>query len=292
MVAPVAARTGGSRLARRKVRRAAGYLLLGLAAVGFVYPFVLSLASTFKSRADLATSAVLPWPSEPTVRAWELVFLRSDFPTWLFNSTLITVVATLLRLFLDSLAGYSLARLRWRGRGLVFTGILAVMSVPPIVLTVPRFLLLKELGLLNSYAGLILPLAADAVGIFIAKQFFESLPRELEEAARIDGANLWQTYWHVVLPTARPALITLTILSFQATWNEFLLPLIVVRASPDYWTLPLGLSTLGHGGAGGQTWDYPVMLTGSILTIIPVAIVFVVFQRFFVRGIATSGIKG
>jgi multiple sugar transport system permease protein len=276
----------------RSARRLDGYLLLGLAALAFVYPFALSLASTFKSRAELADSPVLPWPDEPTLRAWELVFLRSEFPIWMLNSTIVTVVATLLRVLFDSMAGYSLARLNWRGRGLVFAGVLAILSVPPIVLTVPRFLLLKELDLLNSYTGLILPLAVHAVGIFIAKQFFESLPKELEEAARIDGANIWQTYWQVILPLARPALITLTILSFQGTWNEFLLPLIVVRASPEHWTLPLGLSTLGHGGAGGQTWDYPVMLTGSILTIIPVAIVFIVFQRFFVRGVATSGVKG
>ncbi len=284
---------GSAGAARRPSgRRLVGYLLLGLAALVFIYPFVLSLASTFKSRAELASSATLPWVSEPTARAWELVLLRSDFPLWMVNSTIVAVAATLLRLLFDTLAGYSLARLRWRGQGLVFAGVLAVLSVPPIVLTVPRFLLLKEMGLLNSYSGLVLPLAVDAVGIFIAKQFFESLPHELEEAARIDGANIWQTYWHVVLPLARPALITLTILSFQATWNEFLLPLIVVRASPEHWTLPFGLSTVGHGGAGGQTWDYPVMLTGSMLTIIPVAIVFIIFQRFFVRGMATSGIKG
>jgi multiple sugar transport system permease protein len=164
--------------------------------------------------------------------------------------------------------------------------------VPPIVLTVPRFLVLKEMSLLNSYAGLVLPLAVDAMGIFLMKQFFEGLPRELEEAARIDGANTYQTYWHIVLPLARPALITLTILSFQGVWNEFLMPLIVVRASPSHWTLPFGLSTLGRGGAGGQTFDYPVMMAGSILTIIPVAIIFIIFQRFFVRGVASSGVKG
>jgi multiple sugar transport system permease protein len=205
---------------------------------------------------------------------------------------MVTVMATLLRLFLDSLAGYSLARLRWRGRGLVFTFVLAVLAVPPIVLTIPRFLVLKEMGLLNSYAGLVLPLAVDAVGIFIMKQFFESLPPELEEAARIDGANIFQTFWRIILPLARPGLITLTILSFQGTWNEFLLPLIVVRGDPDLWTLPFGLSTLGRGGAGGQSFDYPVMLAGSMLTIIPLAIVFVVLQRFFVRGIAAGAVKG
>jgi multiple sugar transport system permease protein len=204
----------------------------------------------------------------------------------------VTVGATLLRLFLDSLAGYALARLQWRGRGAVFGAVIAILAVPPIVLTVPRFLVLKQMGLLNTYAGLILPLAVDAVGIFIMTQFFQGLPRELEEAARIDGANIFQTYWRVILPLARPGLVTLAILSFQGTWNEFLLPLIVVRASPSHWTLPFGLSTLGRGGAGGQTWDYPVMLAGSVLTILPVAIIFVLLQRFFARGVAAGAVKG
>jgi len=273
-------------------RKATGYLVLTAFALMFLYPFVLSLASTFKSRAEVVAHPVLPWPLDPSSRAWENILVHSDFPLWTINSILVTVVATLLRLFLDSLAGYSLARLRWRGRGLVFTFVLAVLAVPPIVLTIPRFLVLKEMGLLNSYAGLVLPLAVDAVGIFIMKQFFESLPPELEEAARIDGANIFQAFWRIVLPLARPGLITLTILSFQGTWNEFLLPLIVVRADPGLWTLPFGLSTLGRGGAGGQSYDYPVMLAGSMLTILPLAIVFVVLQRFFVRGIAAGAVKG
>jgi multiple sugar transport system permease protein len=273
-------------------KRLVGYAVLALFAMIFIYPFVLSLGSSLKSRAELNVHPVLPWPLQLTGRAWEFVLLHSDFPRWTINSLIVTVSATLLRLFIDSLAGYSLARLRWRGRGLVFAGVLAVLAVPPIVLVVPRFLVLKQLDLLNSYPGLIFPLAVDATGIFIMKQFFETLPRELEEAARIDGASIYQTYWHIVLPVSRPALITLTILAFQGTWNEFLMPLIVVRASPEHWTLPFGLSTLGRGGAGGQTFDYPVMLAGSILTIVPVAIVFVIFQRFFVRGMASQGIKG
>jgi multiple sugar transport system permease protein len=277
---------------RLSVRRAVLYTVLILFAVVFIYPFVLSAATSFKTRPDVSANPVLPWPQEFSTRAWTDVFLHSDFPLWTFNSVLVTVLATLGRIFIDSLAGYSLARLKWRGRGFIFAGILAVLAVPPIVLTVPRFLVLKEMSLLNSYAGLVLPLAVDAMGIFLMKQFFESMPKELEEAARIDGANIFQAYWHIVLPLARPALITLTILSFQGVWNEFLMPLIVVRASPSHWTLPFGLSTLGKGGAGGQSFDYPVMMAGSILTIIPVAIIFVIFQRFFVRGVAASGVKG
>jgi multiple sugar transport system permease protein len=274
------------------IRRALRYAVLTFFAVVFLYPFVLSAATSFKSRPDVAANPVVPWPHEFSVRAWTDVFLHSDFPLWTFNSLLVTVLATLARVFIDSLAGYSLARLQWRGRGLIFAGVVAILAVPPIVLTVPRFLVLKEMSLLDSYAGLVLPLAVDSVGIFLMKQFFEQLPRELEEAARIDGATIFQAYWHIVLPLARPALLTLTILSFQGVWNEFLLPLIVVRASPSHWTLPFGLSTLGRGGAGGQSFDYPVMMAGSLLTIIPVAIVFIIFQRFFVRGVASTGVKG
>ncbi len=279
-------------MAATSARRLLGYLGLSVAALIFLFPFVLSAATSFKTRPEVAVNPVLPWPLEFSARAWSQVFVHSDFPLWTLNSAVVTVLATLSRVFIDSLAGYSLARLKWRGRGLVFAGILGVLAVPPIVLTVPRFLVLKEMSLLNSYAGLVLPLAVDGVGIFIMKQFFEQMPRELEEAARIDGATIFQAYWHVVLPLARAPLITLTILSFQGVWNEFLTPLIVVRGSPDLWTLPLGLSTLGRGGAGGQSYDYPVMMAGSLLTILPVAIIFIVFQRFFVRSVADAAIKG
>jgi len=273
-------------------RKFTGYVFLSAFALVFLYPFILSLATSWKTRAEVAASPVLPWPLDPSSRAWENILVHSEFPLWTINSITVTVLSTLLRLFLDSLAGYSLARLNWRGRGLVFTFVLGVLAVPPIVLTVPRFLVLKEMGLLNTYAGLVLPLAVDAVGIFIMTQFFQNLPVELEEAARIDGAGIFRTFWSVMLPLARPGIITLAILSFQGTWNEFLLPLIVVRASPSLWTLPFGLSTLGRGGAGGQTFDYPVMLAGSMLTILPLAIVFIVLQRFFTRGVMAGAVKG
>jgi multiple sugar transport system permease protein len=268
-------------------RKATGYLVLTAFALMFLYPFVLSTASTFKSRAEVVAHPVLPWPLDPSSRAWENILVHSDFPLWTLNSIMVTVMATLLRLFLDSLAGYSLARLRWRGRGLVFTFVLAVLAVPPIVLTIPRFLVLKEMGLLNSYAGLVLPLAVDAVGIFIMKQFFESLPPELEEAARIDGANIFQTFWRIILPLARPGLITLTILSFQGTWNEFLLPLIYLQ-SQDKFTLALGLRMFQ--GESSTSWH--LLMAASLLTMLPVVILFFFSQRHFMRGIVFTGVKG
>ena len=189
-------------------RRALRYGLLIVFAVVFIYPFLLSLGTSFKSRPEVAANSASPWPRSFDLRAWTDVLLHSDFPLWTFNSILVTVTATLGRVFIDSLAGYALARLDFRGRGIVFAGLISVLAVPPIVLTVPRFLVLKEMSLLNSYTGLILPLAVDAMGIFLMRQFFVELPRELEEAARIDGASIFQAYWHVVLPLARPALLT------------------------------------------------------------------------------------
>jgi multiple sugar transport system permease protein len=274
----------------RAVRRTALYTTLTLFAVVFIFPFLLSLATSFKSRPEVSTNPVLPWPLSPTGRAWSDVILHSDFPLWTFNSVLVTVAATLGRVFLDSLAGYALARLRWPGRTVVFAGVLAVLAVPPIVLTVPRFLVLKEMGLLNSYSGLILPLAVDAMGIFLMKQFFEQLPRELEEAAALDGASTFGTFRHVMLPLAAPGLIALTILSIQGTWNEFLHILIARIGNPDLTTLPVGLA--GLTAAFGQAQPWNTITAGALITIIPIAIVFFVFQRYFVQGTAASAIKG
>ena len=201
-----------------------------------------------------------------------------------------TVCVTLGRLFLNSLAGYALARLDFPLRRVVFATVIAVLAIPPIVLAIPRFLVLGQLGMLNSWAGLILPLAVDAFGVFLMKSFFESIPREMEEAARLDGATIFQTYWRIILPLAMPALITLTILSFQGAWNEFLMPLIAAPSDPALRPLPVGLALLR--GSFGENLDFPVLLGGSVLTTIPVAIIFFTFQRYFVQGVAASGVKG
>ncbi|MFD0575784.1 carbohydrate ABC transporter permease [Dactylosporangium darangshiense] len=214
----------------------------------------------------------------------------TDFPLWLGNSVLVTVVVTAGRVFLDSLAGYALARLRFRGRGAVFNAVLAVMAVPGVVLLIPKFLVLKQLGIYNSYAGLIVPLLADAAGVFIMKQFFESIPVSVEEAARIDGAGTFRTFWSVVLPMARPALITLTILSFQGSWNEFPHTLVAVQ-DPALFTLPRGLADLVSGSLGKGN-QYPLKLGAALLATIPVAVIFVVFQRYFIRGANEGGDKG
>ena len=184
--------------------------------------------------------------------------LTADSPVpvglWLGNSVLVTVVVTAGRVFFDSLAGYALSRLHFRGRGFLFATVLAVMSVPGVALLVPKFLIVTYLGIYDTYTAMILPLIVDAAGVFIMKQFFDSVPISIEEAARMDGASVFRTFWSVVLPMARPALITLTILSFQGSWNEFS-HFLVTTQSPEKRTLVTGLASL----TSGELWrGHPV----------------------------------
>ncbi|WP_214416092.1 carbohydrate ABC transporter permease [Sphaerisporangium fuscum] len=268
----------------------AGYAVLVFFSLVFLYPFVIQVANSLKTEPDAAAHPLSPVPGPLSFASYERVFLGTDLPLWLGNSVLVTVVVTVARVFLCSLAGYALARLRFRGRRVMFSAIITVMAVPPVVLFIPKFLVLKQLGIYDSYMGLILPLIVDATGIFIMKQFFESIPVSVEEAARIDGAGVFRTFWSVVLPMARPALITLTILTFQGTWNEFPHSLVAVQ-SPQLFTLPRGLADLVSGSLGGGT-QYPLKLGAAALATIPVAILFVVFQRYFIRGANEGSEKG
>ncbi|MBX6382226.1 MAG: carbohydrate ABC transporter permease [Microbispora sp.] len=268
----------------------AGYFILIFFALVFLYPFVIQVANSFKTEPDAAASPLSPIPHPFSTSGYEKVFLNTDLPLWLGNSILVTVLVTVGRVLLCSMAGYALARIRFRGRKLLFSAVIGVMAVPPVVLFVPKFLVLNQFGLYDSYTALILPLIVEASGIFIMKQFFESIPVSVEEAARIDGAGVWRTFWSVVLPMARPALITLTIISFQGSWNEFAHTLVAVQ-SPELFTLPRGIADLVSGSLGKGT-QYPLKLGAAALATVPVAILFVVFQRYFVRGANEGAEKG
>lgn len=281
--------SGGTRR-QRIAGRIGGYTVLVFFGLVFLYPFVIQLASAFKTEPDAAAHPLSPVPHPFTTASFVKIFNGTNFPLWLANSVTMTVVVTVGRIFFDSLAGYALARLHFRGRRAIFAGILAVMSVPNVVLLIPKFLVLNQLGIYNSYAGLILPLLVDAAGVFIMKQFFASVPVDVEEAARIDGAGVFRTFWSVVLPMARPAVITLTILSFQGSWNEFPHTLVAVQ-DPRLYTLPRGLADLVSGSLGAGT-QYPLKLGAALLTIIPVAVIFVIFQRYFVGGAREGSSKG
>ena len=269
-----------------------GMAVLIVFALIFLYPFVIQIAGSFKSDADAAAHPLSPIPHGATIaHSFAKLFNgTTDFPLWTLNSVVVTLFVTAGRILLDSLAGYALSRLRFPGRAALFAGVIAVMAVPGVVLMIPKFLVLNQLGIYDTYGAMILPLLADAGGVFIMKQFFETIPVDIEEAARIDGASTFRVYWSVVLPMARPALITLTILSFQGSWNEFTNMLVAVQ-SPNLYTLPRGLADLVTGSLGAGT-QYPLKLSAALLATIPVAIVFIVFQRYFVRGANEGGVKG
>ncbi|GAB2702978.1 carbohydrate ABC transporter permease [Kitasatospora kifunensis] len=278
---------------RSRTPRLLGTLLLAVVALVFLLPFVIQLATTFKTDPQAAASPLSLIPHPFTLASYRQLFGGGSdavpFPTWLGNSVLVTVVVTVGRVFFDSLAGYALARLRFPGRGLLTVGLISVMAVPGVVLMIPKFLVVQYLGIYDTYTAMIVPLLVDAVGVFIMKQFFESVPQEIEEAARVDGAGVFRTYWSVILPMAKPALITLTVLSFQGTWNEFT-HFVVTTQSADHATLTTGLVQFVSGGLGSGT-QYPLKLTAALLATVPVAVVFFVFQRHFVRGGSTGALK-
>ena len=274
--------------------------ILGYAAVlgtGLLYllPFVLQLVTGFKTDPDAAARPLSLLPAPPTTAAYQRLLGLGEaadgipFLRWLGNSTLVAVLVTAGRVLFDSMAGYALARLRFPGRSLLFGFMLAVMAVPGVALLIPKFLVLNTFGLFDTYTGMILPLLVDAAGVFIMKQFFESIPREVEEAARVDGAGVFRIFWSVVLPMARPALITLTILSFQGSWNEFTHFLISTQ-SGQYETLTTGLARFVSGGLGGGT-QYPLKLAAALLSTLPVAVLFFCFQRHFVNGANAGAVK-
>jgi multiple sugar transport system permease protein len=253
------------------------YGMLLLIALVYVYPFLVQVATSFKSEPEAASNPISLIPQTFTTAAYERLFLNSDFPLWFANSAVVTILVTLGRVFFVSLAGYALARLRFRGRGLVFAMVITVMAVPTVVLLIPRFLVLNQVGMYDSYAGMVLPLLVDAAGVFIMKNFFESIPASVEEQARIDGAGTFRVFWSVVLPMARPALITIVILSFQGSWNE-LNHFIVSTQSPDLTVLTKGVAGLLSGQLSQGT-QYPLKLAAAALMTIPVAVVFFIFQK-------------
>jgi multiple sugar transport system permease protein len=264
------------------------YAALILLALAMFVPFIYALSTSFKSLPEASQPGIAWIPAAPTTAAYERLF-SAGFGRAAFNSFFVAFWVLAGRLLFNSMAGYALARLRFPGRNLLFGVIVASMFVPGVVLIVPRFLILSQLGMLNSYQGMIVPLMTDAFGIFLMRQFFESIPVELEEAAQIDGASRFGIFFRVILPLATPALATMAILSFQGAWNELIHYLVVTGTYPPLYTLTLWLAQLR--GTGFQV-DWPVIMAGSMLTTVPTAIVFLMFQRLFIEGVSYSGLAG
>ena len=272
----------------RRLPYALLYLVLVALAVVYVFPFLICVATSFKSDPEASSNPIRLIPLHPTLTAYHTLFIDSDFPRWFANSAIVTLFVTLGRVLFDSMAGYALARIPFRGRSVTYAMLVAVMAVPGVVLLIPKFLVIKELGMFNTYPGMIVPLLVDAAGVFIMKGFFESIPVSIEEQARIDGAGPFRIFWSIVLPMARPALMTITILSFQGSWNE-LSHFIISTNSPQLTTLTKGVAGLSHGALSGGT-QYPIKLAAAAVMTVPVIVVFFIFQRRIVNA-QTGAVK-
>lgn len=265
------------------------YAVLVLLAGVYILPFLINVATSFKTEPEAAASPISLLPQTFTTAAYDQLFGGESFPTWFKNSVVVTLFVTVGRVFFDSLAGYALARIPFRGRAALFAILVAIMAVPSVVLLIPKFLVINQLGIYNSYSGLIVPLLVDAAGIFIMKNFFESIPLAVEEQGRIDGASTFRLFWSIVLPMARPALVTIVILSFQGSWNE-LSHYIVAANDPALTNLTKGVAQLASNQLGQGT-KYPLKLAAAALMTIPVAIVFLIFQKR-IMNTSSGAVKG
>jgi multiple sugar transport system permease protein len=290
------ARRSGNRTrlaAARPFLRAAGrggkalsWLVIVVGAVAMILPFVWMLGVAFRTSADLYADPARIIPGQWTIAGLQAVLTDLPFGRLVLNTFVFAGGATLLLLVFDSMTAFALARLRFRGQNVIFILILATLMVPFQVTLVPVFLTLFHLGWLNSYQGLIIPRATSALGIFLLRQFFHQLPRELDDAARVDGASNLTIYLRIILPNAKPILASLFIIQFAALWNDFLWPLVVTD-NINMQTLPAAL-TLFSSQSGV---DHAALMAGAAISLTPLAIAFLILQRFFVQGVATTGIK-
>jgi putative chitobiose transport system permease protein len=264
------------------------YVLLSAIAFVMLFPLLWLISTSLKSPAEnIFQSPPQLLPSQPTFQNFVTVWQSKPFGQYLFNSTVVAVVTVSLNLLFCSLAAYPLARLNFRGRDLIFASIISTIMIPFQIVMIPLYILTVQLGLKNTYLGVIFPGIASAFGIFLLRQAFQGVPKELEEAARIDGCSELGLWWNVMLPTVRPALVTLAIFVFIGSWSDFLWPLIVLDRE-EYYTLPLGVATL----AGTFSLDWRLIAAGSVISIAPVLLFFLLMQRYIVPTDTGSGVKG
>ncbi len=261
--------------------------LAGYAFITFI-PFTWALSASFKSLPEISAGGADFIPKAFTLENYKTIFLQEPlFGRWLVNSVIVAITVTLFNLLFNSMAGYALARIKFPGNRLLFVLVLAVLVIPGQITLLPKFLILKSLGWLNSYQGLIAPALVNATFIFMMRQFFLNFPKELEEAAALDGLNRFETFFQVVMPLAKPALAAQTIFIFMGSWNEFLLPLVVM-SNPEMFTLPLGLNAFK--GQYVTYWNY--IMAASMIFTLPALAIYAFFNRYFIQGVTFTGGKG
>lgn len=263
------------------------YAILIVYAIATFLPFAWALSASFKPLSEIIAGGLNLIPQRFTLENYQKIFLEEPlFGRWLLNSVIVASTVTILNLLFNSMAGYALARIPFKGNQILFFSILAVLMVPAQVTLIPSFLILKSLGWLNSYQGLIVPNIVNATFIFMMRQFFVNFPKELEEAAALDGLGYLETFFQIVLPLAKPALAAQTIFIFLGSWNNFLTPLMIISTT-DMFTLPLGLNTFK--GQYISYWNY--IMAASMVFTLPALLIYAFFNRYFIQGVTFTGSK-
>ena len=273
--------------ARRRGRDLRSLVVLIPVAIVALFPlyWLVTTALTPSSAAIRVPPSLIP--AEPTLENFARLFTQAPVVAWALNSLIIATAIMAGHVVFDSMAGYAFAKKRFPGKNLLFVLIVSSLMIPVHVTLVPRFILVSEIGLVNNPLGVILPSIADVFGIFLMRQFISSLPSELEDAARVDGASEWQVFWRVVMPLSRPAVATVAIFSFVGAWNAFLWPLIVLSRR-ELLTLPVGVATLQQE----FTQNIGMVMAGAAVGAVPMIVLFLVFQRYFLEGVRVGGLKG
>jgi len=273
---------------KNQLNAIATYLLLCGIAILMLFPLLWLIGTAFKSPTEnIFSFPPQLFPTQPTFANFKTVWSTYPFGRYLTNSAIVAILSVSLNLLFCALAAYPLARLNFRGRELIFALIVATIIIPFQIVMIPLYIMTVNLGLRNSYLGIILPNIATAFGIFLLRQAFKGVPKELEEAARIDGCSELGIWWHIMIPAIRPALVTLAIFVFIGSWSDFLWPLIVLDR-PEYYTLPLGVANL----AGTFSLDWRLVAAGSVISIAPVLFLFMFLQKYIIDTDISSGVKG
>jgi multiple sugar transport system permease protein len=272
---------------RRSLSRTALYGALGVGSALTLTPLLWMVSASFMPTGEANTFPPRILPSAPTLAHYRDLFTRLEVGRYFLNSTFLAFAVTTISLLFNSMAGYAFAKLRFRGRDPLFRALLSGLVIPVQVAMLPLFLLLKEMGLVNTYGGVIVPAMAGIFGIFLIRQYALSIPDDLLDAARVDGASEFRIYWSVMLPLCTPILVTLGIFTFLAVWNDFMWPLIVLTDDSMY-TLPVALANL----VGEHVQDTELMMAGAVLTVLPVLLLFLALQRYYIQGIMLGSVKG
>lgn len=272
----------------QKILKMLLYVIMITYAIITFYPFVWAVVASFKPLKEIVSGGMSIFGGNFTLANYEYILGRSDnFPRWFMNSLIVSIIGTAINLFLNTMAGYALARINFPGRERIYWGMLAMLMVPAQVLLIPNYLIISSLGMKDTFSALILPAAINIGNIFMMRQFFLSFPKDVEEAATIDGLSRTGTFFRIVMPLAKPSISTQAVFVFMSFWNEFLKPMLYMT-TPSKYTLTLGLQTFKSQNAG-QRWDQ--IMPASIISIVPIIILYIIFNKYFLQGVRMDGEK-